>query len=80
MTEEEKQEFLNELETKVIQMGGGAKRGLICKKELEDAEEIRVSIRPPKFLGSIELFTLRKLNPADYHLLLVAVPRNTEGN
>ena len=56
-------------------MGGGIERGTICKKELEEAGEIRVSIRPPKFLGSTELFTLRHLEPADYHLILIAIPR-----
>jgi len=80
MTDAEKQVFLDELESKIIRMGGGAKRGVISKNELEEAEEIRVSIRPPKFLGSIELFTLRELTPADYHLLLVAIPRNTDGD
>jgi len=79
MADAEKREFLNHLESEVIQMGGGAKKGLISKRELEEAEEIRVSIRPPKFLGSIELFTLRKLEPADYHLILLAIPRGKDG-
>lgn len=73
------QKILERIESDVIQMGGGAKRGVICKRELEEAEEIRVSIRPPKFLGSIEMFTLRNLVPADYHLMLIAVPRNEDG-
>ena len=73
-------EFLEQLEAKVTRMGGGVKKGLICKRELEEAQEIRVSIRPPKFLGSIELFTLRNLGPGDYHLMLVAIPRNEDGN
>ena len=70
--------FFEEIETETIQMGGGVKMGVISKKELEDAEEIRVSIRPPTFLGSIELFTLRNLKPGDYHVMLVAVPRNKD--
>lgn len=72
--------FLEELEARVLKLGGGLKKGLICKQELEEAEEIRVSIRPPRFLGSIEMFTLRNLDPADYHLVLIAVPRNRDGN
>jgi hypothetical protein len=72
--------FLEQLETEITQMGGGVKRGLICRRELEEAQEIRVSIRPPRFLGSIELFTLRNLGPADYHLMLVAIPRNEDGS
>lgn len=72
--------ILERIESEVIQMGGGTKRGVICKRELEEAEEIRVSIRPPKFLGSIEMFTLRKLVPGDYHLMLIAVPRNEDGS
>ena len=74
------QKILERIETDVIQMGGGAKRGVICKRELEEAEEIRVSIRPPKFLGSIEMFTLRNLEPGDYHLMLIAIPRNEDGS
>jgi len=71
----ESPKILDEIEAEAIKKGGGAKRGVITKKELEDAEEIRVSIRPPSFLGSTELFTLRNLPPADYHLMLVAIPR-----
>jgi hypothetical protein len=78
MTEAEREEILNNIETEVIKLGGGAKRGVISKQEMEDAQEIRVSIRPPNFLGSIEMFTLRNLVPADYHLMLVAIPRNRE--
>ena len=72
--------ILERIESDIMQMGGGAKRGVICKRELEEAEEIRVSIRPPKFLGSIEMFTLRNLVPDDYHLMLIAVPRNEDGS
>lgn len=72
--------FFEQLEAEVTRMGGGVKKGLICKRELEEAQEIRVSIRPPKFLGSIELFTLRNLGPGDYHLMLVAIPRNEDGS
>ncbi len=63
------------IETQVAQMGGGVKRGVITKRELEGAQEIRVSIRPTTHIGSTELFTLRKLDPEEYHLMLVAVPR-----
>jgi hypothetical protein len=56
-------------------MGGGVKRGVVTKRELEAAQEIRVSIRPTNHIGSTELFTLRKLDPEEYHLMLVAVPR-----
>ena len=74
------QKILKKIESDIIQMGGGAKRGVISKREMEEAEEIRVSIRPPKFLGSIEMFTLRNLEPGDYHLMLIAVPRNEDGS
>lgn len=68
-------EFFNKIEAEAIRKGGGVKQGVISKKEIEEAEEIRVSIRPPLFLGSIEMFTLRNLKPEDYHLMLVAIPR-----
>ena len=74
----ENHKFLDQIELDAVRMGGGAKRGVITRSELEEAEEIRVSIRPPRFLGSTELFTLRNLEPADYHLILIAVPRNTD--
>ena len=79
MTDAENHKILERIEAEVSKLGGGAKRGLISQKELEEAQEIRVSIRPPHFLGSIEMFTLRKLDPADYHLMLVAIPRNQDG-
>ncbi len=63
------------IETQVAELGGGVKRGVITKRELEAAQEIRVSIRPTNHIGSTELFTLRKLDPEEYHLMLVAVPR-----
>lgn len=71
----EKVEFFDRMEAEVIRMGGGAKRGVITQAEWEAAQEIRVSIRPTNHIGSTELFTLRKLKPGDYHLMLVAVPR-----
>jgi len=71
-------QFLKQMEGDVIRMGGAVKRGVIEKRELQDDEEIRVSIRSSKCLGSIELFTLRNLKPADYQLMLVAIPRNKE--
>ena len=76
MRDGESQRILEYIEAEVYRLGGGAKRGLISQKELEEAQEIRVSIRPPHFLGSIEMCTLRNLVPADYHLMLVAIPRN----
>lgn len=69
-------ELLDHFEFEAIRRGGGAKRGLICCRELEEAHEIRVSIRPPNHIGSTELFTLRHLQPGDYHLILLAIPRN----
>jgi len=72
------QKILEQIESEVIRMGGGAKKGVISKRELDEAEEIRVSIRPPKFLGSIELFTLRNLEPGEYRLMLIAIPRNED--
>ena len=72
--------FLEQIEAEVIRMGGGAKRGSIAKWELEAAQEIRVSIRPPRQLSSTELFTLRKLEPGEYRLMLIAVPRKVEEN
>ena len=71
-------QFLKQVEEDVIRIGGAVKRGIIEKRELQDDEEIRVSIRSSKCLGSIELFTLRHLKPADYQLILIAVPRNKE--
>lgn len=70
--------FLEQIEAEVIRMGGGAKKGSIAKWELEAAQEIRVSIRPPRQLSSTELFTLRKLEPGEYRLMLIAVPRKVE--
>jgi len=69
-------ELLNHFEAEVLRRGGGAKRGTICHRELQEAHEIRVSIRPPTHIGSTELFTLRNLEPGDYHLILLAIPRN----
>ena len=79
MTDADNEKIFNHIEKEVIALGGGTKRGLISKQELEEAQEIRVSIRPPYFLGSTEMFTLRKLIPGDYHLMLVAIPRNQDG-
>jgi hypothetical protein len=79
MKDGESHRILEYIEAEVCKLGGGVKRGLISKQEVEEAQEIRVSIRPPHFLGSIEMFTLRKLDPADYHLMLVAIPRNPDG-
>lgn len=78
MLDAENERFLDQIEAEVVRMGGGAKRGIITKQELEEAGEIRVSIRPPKFMGSTELFTLRNLEHSDYHLILAAIPRKNE--
>lgn len=75
MLDAENEKILARIEAQAIRVGGGVKRGVISRRELEEAEEIRVSIRPPMFLGSTELFTLRNLEPGDYHLILVAIPR-----
>jgi len=75
MPDAEKEEFLKHIEAETIRIGGGVKRGVISKKELEEAKEIRVSVRLPKVIGSTELFTLRNLEPGGYHLILVAIPR-----
>ena len=79
MPDIENHELLEYIESEAIRMGGGTKRGTITTRELEEAQEIRVSIRPPRFLGSTEMFTLRNLEPRDYHLMLVAIPRNRDG-
>lgn len=50
---------------------GPAQKG---KQHVPDDIEIRVSIRSSK-LPSIEIFTLRNVKPADYRLVLVALPR-----
>ena len=78
MLNAENERLLDQIETEVVRMGGGAKRGIISKQELEEAGEIRVSIRPPKYMGSTELFTLRNLEPDDYYLILAAIPRKNE--
>jgi hypothetical protein len=75
MADIEKPPFFELVETQVAGMGGGVKRGVITKRELEEAQEIRVSIRLPRHIGSTELFTLRNITPGEYHLLLIAIPR-----
>ncbi len=60
--------------SEVIRMGGRVKAGIISKSELEADEEIRVSLRSTR-LPSIEVFTLRNVKPADYRIILVAIPR-----
>jgi len=77
MADIEKPMFFELIEGQVLRMGGSVKRGIITKRELEDALEIRVSIRPPRHIGSTELFTLRNISPDDYHLLLIAIPRRS---
>ena len=47
------------------------------KSKVTGDVEIRVSIRSSK-LPSIELFTLRNVKPADYKLILVAIPRGKD--
>ena len=61
--------------SEVIRAGGRVKAGIVSKAELEDDEEIRVSVRSTKF-PSVEVFTLRDVEPADYRIILVAIPRN----
>jgi hypothetical protein len=81
MADIEKPLFFEMVETQVASMGGSVKRGIVTKRELEEAQEIRVSIRPPRHIGSTELFTLRNIAPDDYHLLLIAIPRrNNKSN
>jgi len=81
MADIEKPLLFELVETQVAQMGGSVKRGIITKDELEEAKEIRVSIRLPRHIGSTELFTLRNITPDDYHLLLIAIPRrNNKSN
>ncbi len=75
MSETDGADFLRQIEAEVVKMGGGVKKGIIEARELANGEEIRVSMRSAHYLGSIELFTLRHLRPGDYHLMLVAVPR-----
>jgi hypothetical protein len=75
MADIEKPPFFELVETQVAGMGGSVKRGVITKRELEEAQEIRVSIRSPRHIGSTELFTLRNIATGDYHLLLIAIPR-----
>ena len=41
--------------------------------------EIRVSLRSTRF-PSVELFTIRELEPNDYLLVLVAIPRNKDSS
>jgi hypothetical protein len=77
MADIEKPMFFELIETQVARMGGCVKRGIITRRELEDAQEIRVSIRPPRHIGSTELFTLRNIEPGDYYLLLIAIPRRS---
>ncbi len=72
----EKVKLFETIESEVVRLGGGVKKGVISRKELEAAQEIRVSIRPTTHIGSTELFTLRKLAPGEYHLMLIAVPRH----
>ena len=75
----ESHELFDHFEAEAVRRGGRAKRGLISSREVLEAGEIRVSIRPPTHIGSTELFTLRHLEPGDYHLILVAIPRNEGG-
>ena len=51
--------------------------GVVTKQEMEEAQEIRVSIRLASRIGSTELFTLRNMPPENYHLILIAIPRRS---
>ena len=77
MLEAQNQKLLDQIEAEVIRMGGRVKAGIISKTELKNDEEIRVSIRSSRY-PSIEVFTLRNMEPADYRLVLVAIPRKKE--
>jgi hypothetical protein len=63
--------------SEVVKTGGRVKGGLIAKRELENGEEIRVSIRSSLY-PSVELFTIRNVDPGDYRLVLVVIPRRKE--
>jgi hypothetical protein len=80
MADIEKPLLFDSIKAQVDQMGGTVKTGVISRSELEDAMEIRVSIRLHRHIGSTELFTLRNISPNDYHLMLIAVPRKTNSN
>jgi len=77
MPEIEKPTFFELIESQVARLGGGAKRGVVTRQEMEEAREIRVSIRLPSRIGSTELFTLRNMPPENYHLMLIAIPRRS---
>jgi len=79
MLDIENQRLVKQIESEVIQMGGRVQAGIISKAELERDEEIRVSIRSTRY-PSIEVFTLRNVEPADYHLILIAIPRKKGGS
>jgi hypothetical protein len=61
----------------VVCSGGRVKGGIIARNELEDGEEIRVSIRSSKY-PSVEVFTIRNVTPGDYRLVLAVIPRSRE--
>jgi len=63
--------------SEVVKLGGRVKGGLIARRELENGEEIRVSIRSSLY-PSVELFTIRNVNPGDYRLVLVVIPRGKD--
>jgi len=80
MLNEEKHEYPEHINcSEVIQIGGRIKSGNVSKTELEDDEEIRVSIRSTR-LPSVEIFTIRNLEPADYQVILVAIPKKKGSN
>ena len=61
--------------SEIIQIGGRVKGGIVAECELQENEEIRVSIRSSKY-PSVEVLTLRNVRPGDYQIVLVAIPRN----
>ncbi len=63
--------------SEVVRVGGRVKAGIVAKNELEDGEEIRVSIRSSKY-PSVEIFTIRNIKPGNYRLVLAVIPR-TDG-
>lgn len=74
----EKPEFFESIESEVARLGGGVKRGVVTREEMEEAREIRVSVRLPSRIGSTELFTLRNIPLEEYHLMLIAIPRRNK--
>ena len=68
--------YLQRIQSEAFEMGGRAFIGHVSRKEIQETDGIRVSVRLSSCIGSTELFTLRQLDPeTDYHVMLVAVPK-----